>query len=101
MKNALLPLAAFGLVLATTGAIGATADFSTADSDRSGTVSWTEFSLLFPDATEEEFKLADVDGDGELSEDEYAAFNVTGSISAMPMVPVENQPVPQSLTVSE
>lgn len=100
MKNALLPLAALGLVLATTSAMAVTAEFSTADSDRSGTVSWTEFSLLFPDVTEEEFKLADTDGDGELSEDEYAAFNVTGSIVAVPE-PVEDQPVPKSLTATE
>lgn len=101
MKNALLPLAALGLVLATSAAsaqsVAATTDFSTADSDRSGAVSWTEFALLFPDVTEEEFKLADIDGDGELSAEEYASFNVTGSVAAPP-APVEDQPIPQGLS---
>ena len=101
MRTALLPLAALGLALATTtGTIAVTADFSTVDSDRNGIVSWTEFQLLFPEVTEEEFKSADIDADGVLSPDEYAAFNVTGSIGVMPLAPPA-QAIPESLTLSD
>lgn len=99
MKKTFVSLAALGLAFATTGAIAAVTDFPTADSDRNGYVSWAEFNLLYPDVTEEEFKSADANGDGQLSLDEYDTLIVTtGSVSAAPPLADETQPIPQSLT---
>jgi hypothetical protein len=100
MKKILLPLAALGLALGVTGALAQATDFDTADSDRSGTVSLTEFTLLFPDVSEEEFTLADLDGDNELSPDEYGAFTATGSVGVAPLAP-EEQVIPETLAPGE
>lgn len=99
MNKTFVSLAALGLALAGTGALAATTDFPTADSNRDGYVSWTEFNLLFPDVTEEEFKAADANADGQLSLDEYDGIAVTtGSIGSAPAAATEAQPIPQSLT---
>lgn len=99
MKKALVSLAALGLTLASTGVLAAVADFPTADSNRDGYVSWTEFNLLFPDVSEEEFNAADASGDGRLSLDEYDAMTVTtGSVAASSPPALDVQPIPQSLT---
>ena len=74
MKKALLPLAALGLALSSTGALAVLEDFMGTDTDKSGMVSWAEFSLLYPDVSEQEFQTADLDDDGELSRDEFDAL---------------------------
>jgi hypothetical protein len=99
MKNTFVSLAALALTLASTGVLAAVGDFPTADSDRNGYVSWAEFNLLYPDVTEEEFKAADADADGQLSLDEYDAMAVTtGSVGTAPPLIDEAQPIPESIT---
>jgi hypothetical protein len=77
MKKTLATLAAFGLALSTTVAVAQPFDFDTADSDKGGGVSLTELQTLFPDVTDEDFRLADTDGSGELSLEEYDSFVAT------------------------
>lgn len=99
MKKTLLPVAALGLVLSATGAMAALEDFVGADTDKSGLVSWAEFSVLYPDATEQEFQAADLDQDGELTQDEFDSLILTtGAVGAVPPVADEPQPLPNSLT---
>lgn len=88
MKKILASLAVAGLALSTGAAIAQDAaalpeasTFTGVDTDQNGTVSWAEFSLVFPDVNETQFNSADVDGDGLLSEDEYATLAIsTGSV---------------------
>jgi len=51
----------------------AATDFATVDADASGGVSWTEAYAAWPTLTEDAFKTADTDANGELSAEEYAA----------------------------
>lgn len=98
MKKTFVSLAALGLAFAATAAIAAVGDFPTTDTDRNGTISWTEFGLVFPDVTEEQFRAADADGNGELSTEEFDTLaGTTGAISAPPGA-VERQPMPDTLT---
>ena len=87
MKKILASLAVAGLALSTgaafaqEAAIADPSNFTGVDTDRNGTVSWAEFSLMFPDVGEDQYNTADVDGDGVLSEDEYATLAIsTGSV---------------------
>lgn len=56
--------------------------FTGVDTDHDGFVSWPEFELVFEDdINEEQFKTADLDGDGLLSASEYDNLALsTGSI---------------------
>lgn len=100
MKKTFVSLAALGLALAATGAIAATDDFPTTDSDKNGSISWTEFGLVFPDVTEEQFRAADADGNGELSLEEFGTLaGTTGSITPPPAAVDQGpQPMPGTLT---
>jgi len=99
MKKALLPLAVLGLALSATGAIAALEDFMGADADNSGAVSWAEFSLLYPEVTEQQFASADTDSDGELSQGEFDTLILqTGAVGGSPPALPDDQPLPQSLT---
>lgn len=88
MKALLASIAAAGLVLSAgaaaaqdTGVINPDLSFGTIDSDRSGDVSWVEFSLVFDEFNEAQFNQADLDGDGYLNRDEFDTLVVaTGSI---------------------
>ncbi len=63
-------------VLGLSGAAMAQAatDFVSVDTDASGGVSLTEAQVAWPDLTEEAFTAADIDGNGELSAEEYDAL---------------------------
>lgn len=103
MKILLASLAVAGLALSPvavlaqdTSAIGADQSFLGVDTDRNGSVSWAEFSLIFTDINEEQFRTADLDQDGELSQEEFDSLALsTGSVS-----PADGASVPagQSLT---
>lgn len=54
-------------------------DFATVDADVSGGVSLAEAQLAWPDLTEEAFTAADVDANGELSAEEYAAVTAAAA----------------------
>lgn len=99
MKKTLLPVAALGLILSATGAMAALEDFLGADSDKSGLVSWSELSVLYPDVSEREFQAADLDRDGELTQDEFDTLILsTGAVGAAPPLADEPQPLPNTLT---
>lgn len=100
MKIILASIAAAGFALASGAALSQSASvtgdisFAGLDTDKNGGVSWTEFSLVYTDYTEEQFNSADVNGDGELSLEEFDSLALaTGSIRA-PLVddvaPVDN-----------
>ena len=79
MNKILLSVAALTLATALSPAIAqdtglGNLEFSTADSDKSGGVSMAELELALPGIDDQRFKLADIDGDGFLSEEEYATF---------------------------
>lgn len=48
-------------------------DFTAADSDGNGKVTWEEAAAANPEMTQEAFKALDKDGDGTLSAEEYNA----------------------------
>jgi len=52
----------------------AATDFTSVDADASGGISYTEAVAAWPDLTQEAFAAADVDGNGELSAEEYDAL---------------------------
>jgi hypothetical protein len=89
MKIILASILAAGVALSSGAALAQSASvtgdlsFSGLDTDRNGTVSWTEFSLVYTDYTEEQFNSAEVNGDGELSIEEFDSLALaTGSIRA-------------------
>jgi Ca2+-binding EF-hand superfamily protein len=92
MKIVLAALAVAGLAFSSTavlaqdmGAVNPSQTFTGVDTDRNGTVSWAEFSLIFTDYTEEQFNAADLDGDGQLSAEEFDGLVLaTGSIATDP-----------------
>lgn len=49
-------------------------DFSAADTNGDGQISYEEAAIVFDGLTEDEFKAADTDGNGSLNEDEFTAF---------------------------
>lgn len=61
----------------------AATDFATVDADASGGVSLVEAQAAWPDLTEEAFTAADVDANGELSAEEYAALTAAAAAPAM------------------
>lgn len=71
-KIVLSTLVALGLSTAVMAQ--AATDFASLDTDASGSLSYAEVQIGWPDLTEDEFNAADTDGSGDLSEDEYAAL---------------------------
>lgn len=57
----------------------AATDFATVDTDASGGVSLVEAQAAWPDLTAEAFASADIDGNGELSAEEYGALVAAAS----------------------
>lgn len=68
------------LGLSTAAFAQAATDFASVDADTSGGISLTEAQVAWPELTEDQFKTADVDASGELSEEEYTAL--TGAAPA-------------------
>lgn len=52
----------------------AATDFTSVDTDANGGVSLVEAQVAWPDLTQEAFTAGDVDGNGELSAEEYDAL---------------------------
>lgn len=69
--------------------------FEDADTDGNGTISLSELQAIDPAASEAEFTLYDVNLDGELDEDEYAAWRVATQGEADPLFdePVTGDPL--------
>jgi len=60
--------------LTTLALVSAQADgmkFETVDMDKSGSVSMKELVTALPTVTDAQFKAADIDGDGQLSKEEF------------------------------
>ena len=60
-----------GGVLISALALAADAKFAAADQDGNGVLSMAEVIVAMPDATPDQFKTADTNQDGALTEDEY------------------------------
>lgn len=66
---------ALGLLAMASACSGGDKDsFRNVDHDKNGRLSHEELLFVFPDVTPEEYVRLDIDGDGSLSESEYAAF---------------------------
>lgn len=72
MKKLMISVAALALMSAP--AFAQAADFSTADANGDGQVTYEEAVAVLPDLTEDQFKAADTDSNGTLSEAEYDAL---------------------------
>lgn len=59
-------------------------DFATVDADASAGISMAEAQAAWPDLTVEAFSAADLDGNGELSADEYASLTAAAASAAAP-----------------
>ncbi|RUT29327.1 EF-hand domain-containing protein [Arsenicitalea aurantiaca] len=71
MKKIFIPMAALGFsALMVGGAAAQPTTFDAVDTDGSGTISWAEFEIAFPDVSEAQFMAADTNGDGELDMEE-------------------------------
>lgn len=70
----------FALGLSSTAMAQMVTDFTSVDADASGGVSVAEAQVAWPDLTPEAFAAADLDGNGELSAEEFAA--ATGAAPA-------------------
>jgi len=64
----------FALGLSGAAMAQAASDFVSVDTDMNGTISLIEAQVAWPDLTEEAFAAADLDGNGELSAEEYDAL---------------------------
>lgn len=71
MKKLLATLAIVGF---TAPALAQAVDFDAVDTDGSGSVSWEEAQVAWPELTEDEFNAADLDGSGELSPEEFESL---------------------------
>jgi hypothetical protein len=65
------------LGLSTAAFAQAATDFASVDADASGGVTLVEAQAAWPDLTEDAFNAADLDGNGELSLEEYDALVAT------------------------
>jgi len=67
------------VVLGLSGAAFAQAatDFASVDTDANGSVSFAEAVVAWPDLTQDAFNAADVDGNGELSLEEYEGLTAS------------------------
>jgi hypothetical protein len=63
------------------GAGAALAQVETIDTDGDGMVSYTELLLVMPDMTEDDFTALDVNEDGMLDAEEFAAAEEAGLIT--------------------
>lgn len=72
------------VVLGLSGAAFAQAatDFASVDTDANGSVSFAEAVVAWPDLTQDAFTAADVDGNGELSLEEYDALTAQSATPA-------------------
>ncbi|HHY49221.1 MAG TPA: hypothetical protein GYA10_05685 [Alphaproteobacteria bacterium] len=95
-----LGLTATGALAQQTGSITGDTSFAGVDTDRNGLVTWPEFSLVFTDVNEEQFRTADLDGNGALSPDEFETIALsTGAVgNALSEDLPLKQSIPQSLT---
>jgi hypothetical protein len=91
MKKILASLAVAGFTLSPAAALAQDAaavpapdqTFLGVDTDRNGGVSWAEFSLIFTDYNEQQFNAADLNADGQLSQEEFDSIVLaTGSIGS-------------------
>ena len=73
LKTTAIALAA---TLASATAFAAEGDFAKADQNADGALSYDEIIAVMPDMTADQFKSADADGNGTLSQTEFEA--VTG-----------------------
>ncbi|MGI9355269.1 MAG: hypothetical protein ACR2PF_08955 [Rhizobiaceae bacterium] len=64
---------AFATAFLSTAAFAAEGDFAKADTDTDGSLSYQEVLALMPDMTADQFKAADADGNGTLSQAEFDA----------------------------
>lgn len=71
MKKLLVAIAALGLT--TSAALAQAPEFASIDTDGNGTISMEEGAAAGLEWTEDDFKAADANADGGLSEDEYKA----------------------------
>ena len=58
-----------------TSALAADGDFMKADADTDGALSYQEVLAVMPGVTAEQFKAADADGNGTLSQAEFATIS--------------------------
>jgi len=93
----ILLLMALGLLVTASACSGGDKDaFRNVDHDKNGKISYEELLFVFPEVTQETFRIADSNGDGILSEDEYAEFlknetAKTASGKAAPTAPAGSQ----------
>jgi Ca2+-binding EF-hand superfamily protein len=73
MKKTIIAIASVIGLSMSGAALAQDLDFAALDADVSGGVSLSELQVALPDITEEEFASYDLDGSGELSEEELAA----------------------------
>ncbi|WIY52689.1 hypothetical protein O9Z70_14715 [Devosia sp. YIM 151766] len=64
----------FAIGLSSAALAQAATDFASVDTDANGGISYAEAVLAWPDLAEEAFAAADIDGNGELSAEEYDAL---------------------------
>jgi len=71
----IIALLMLGLLASASACSGGDKDaFRNVDHDKNGKISYEELLFVFPEVTPETFARIDTDGDGTLSESEYAAF---------------------------
>lgn len=70
MKKILITAAAL-TIFAAAPALAAAPAFTEVDANGNGTISFEELAVVMPDTSQAQFASADMDGSGELSEDEY------------------------------
>lgn len=73
MKNPITAIALAAILTTSTAAIAASDDFAKIDANGDGMVTLEEGMTMHSDWTNDAFKSLDTDGNGSLSEDEYAA----------------------------
>jgi len=65
-------LAALAVVTLASPAFAQAVDFAAADANADGKVTWEEVQKAAPNVTEDQFKAADADQSGDLSQEELA-----------------------------
>ncbi len=66
---------AFATAFLSTAAFAAEGDFAKADADTDGSLTYQEVLAIMPDMTADQFKAADADGNGTLSQAEFEAVS--------------------------
>ena len=67
-------LAVLSLMLFSTAALASTPSFTDADTDQNGVLSMEEVKAALPETADEAVTAADVNQDGSIDENEYAAL---------------------------